>query len=180
MSKQFLLIDRDGTLIVEKNYLSDPDQVELIEGGPEALSKLSAAGWGIVVVTNQAGIGRGYFKQEDMEAVHAKISSLLAPYGVLIDAYYFCPHHPDERCHCRKPNPGMAEQAAVDFGFDPKRSVMVGDKICDINLGRGVGAKTILVRTGYGHEDEKDPNMHADLVINSLADLNDAIASIDF
>ncbi len=178
MSKRFLLLDRDGTLIVDKDYLSDPDQVEFFEGVPEALRVLRNQGWGIIVVTNQSGITRGLFTIAEVKAVHARIEAMLIPYGASIDAFYICPHLPDEGCTCRKPNPGMALQAAEDFGFDPGDAVVVGDKESDLELGRNIGAKTVLVRTGKSAGREGGLSIMADVVINSLADLPSATIAL--
>jgi len=119
VGKPYLLLDRDGTLIVEKNYLSDPSDVEFYEGIPEALQKVQRAGWGILVLTNQSGIGRELMGLHDMQAVNNRIQELLCPLDVRIDAFYYCPHLPNAGCQCRKPNRGMVDQAIQDFGFDP-------------------------------------------------------------
>jgi D-glycero-D-manno-heptose 1,7-bisphosphate phosphatase len=175
MPDRYLLLDRDGTLIVEKNYLSNPDEVEVIPGAAQALKRFQGDGWRIAVLTNQAGIGRGLYKVEDMERVHVRLRSLLSADGVIIDGFYACPHHPADDCRCRKPSPGLVEQAVADLGFDPAEAVIVGDKACDIELGRAVGAKTVLVRTGYGLIEETNPDLKPDFVIDSLADLTDCI-----
>ena len=186
MTRRYLLIDRDGTLIVDRHYLSRPEQVELIPGAGEALRTLADAGWGIAVVTNQSGIARGRFSEEDMHAVHQRIEELLASHGVRIDGFWFCPHGPDDACDCRKPRPGLALQAAGALGFDPASAVVVGDKAIDVELGRAIGARSVLVRTGYGREEERalereaerNPGARPDVVIDSLADLPRAIASL--
>jgi len=172
ISRRFLLIDRDGTLIAEKHYLSDPAGVEVLPGVAQAIRLFKDAGWGVVVVTNQAGVGRGYYSYEDMTRVNDRVRELLNLDGAEIDAFYACPHAPNDDCECRKPKPGMVEQAVADFQFDPANAVVVGDKACDVDLGRNVGAKTVLVRTGYGRQEETTGDVHPDLVVNSLADLN--------
>lgn len=153
-SRRFVLIDRDGTLNVEKNYLSDPDQLELIPGSGAALRELKRLGFGIAVITNQSGIARGYFDMERLEQVHARLRSLLEAEGAAIDGLYLCPHGPGDDCACRKPLPGMVGQAVAEHGFDPARAFVIGDKEADVELGLGVGATTILVRTGYGTRTE--------------------------
>ncbi|MDA8232972.1 MAG: HAD family hydrolase [Magnetospirillum sp.] len=152
--RRFVLIDRDGTINVEKHYLSDPDQLELIPGAAEGIRLLKAAGLGVCVVTNQSGIGRGYFGLDRLEEVHARLKGMLDAEGAGVDGIYICPHGPDEDCACRKPLPGMIEQAAAEHGFDPVRAFVIGDKEADIGMGRAVGATTFLVRTGYGAEHE--------------------------
>ena len=166
-----IVLDRDGTLIHERHYLSHPDQVELLPGVLEGLSRIRSLGLRLVVVTNQSGIGRGYFSPADLEAVHDRLHSLLAEGGVELDAIYHCPHTPEETCPCRKPGTGMIEQAGRDLGFDPKNSVVVGDKPCDIQLGKNVGAITALVRSGYGARRTTLGGCEPDLVIDGIADL---------
>lgn len=151
-SRPFVLIDRDGTLNVEKHYLSDPDQMELLPGAAAALRRLRDAGFGIAVLTNQSGIARGYFSLDRLEEVHARLRALLAAKGVELDGIYLCPHGPDDDCDCRKPLPGMVLQAVAEHGFDPRRAFMVGDKEVDVEMGLAVGATTFLVRTGHGHK----------------------------
>lgn len=147
-----MFVDRDGTLIVEKNYLANPDDVQLIPGSGAALVELRAAGFAVVVVSNQAGVARGYFGEDAVHAVHARIDALLAAEGASIDRYYFCPHHPDfgGPCRCRKPNTGMLEDAARDLDLDLPRSYMVGDRLNDVEAGGRLGVPGLLVRTGYG------------------------------
>ncbi len=153
-----LLVDRDGTIMVDKEYLSDPAKVELICGAGAALRQAREAGYKIAVVSNQSGVARGYHTCEDVEKVNARLKELLEAEGVKVDGFYYCPHHgkkgrvPEftQDCRCRKPSPGMAEQAALECGFDLRRSAVVGDSLVDIGLGRVIGARSILVRTGYG------------------------------
>ncbi len=150
MSKRFVLIDRDGTINVEKHYLSDPDQLELYPGVGAALKQLQDAGFGLAVITNQSGIARGYFDLARLDQIHDRLRALLAAEGVTLDGIYLCPHGPDDDCACRKPLPGMVEQAAAEHGFDPAQGYVIGDKEVDVELGRAVGATTFLVRTGHG------------------------------
>ena len=152
LPRRFVLIDRDGTINVEKHYLSDPDQLQLIDGVAAALRRLGQAGYGIAIITNQSGIARGYFNLERLEQIHARLKAMLAAEGVSIDGIYICPHGPDDDCDCRKPLPGMAEQAMAEHGFDPKLSTVIGDKEVDVELGRAIGAATFLVRTGHGEK----------------------------
>jgi len=172
MSNRFLLIDRDGTLIVEKHYLHDPAQVELIPGAAQALADARTQRWGIVCVSNQAGVGRGYFEESAVHDVNDRIEDLLNARGASIDHYYFCTDHPDLPSTHRKPAPGMALDAAKDFSIDLDTSIVIGDKPADIDLGKAIGAKTILVRTGYGSEHEIAKDCEPDFVIDSLADLS--------
>ena len=148
--RRFILLDRDGTINEERNYLSDPSKVQLIAGAAAALRILQDAGLGLVVVTNQAGVGRGLFDLPSLERVNRRICQLLASEGVYFDGIYFCPHAPQDKCSCRKPQTGLVRQAAKKFGFDPTKAIVVGDRDSDIGLGQNVGATTFLVSTGYG------------------------------
>ncbi|HMJ04819.1 MAG TPA: HAD family hydrolase, partial [Chthoniobacterales bacterium] len=136
------------TLMQEVNYCSKPDQVKVFPGVVEALQKLSERGYLLIVISNQAGIGRGYFNEEDYRAVESELGRQLLP--ALIDASYFCPDHPDRPTQRRKPGVGMLLEAQRDFLIDLSRSFFVGDKAIDIECGRNAGLRTILVRTGYG------------------------------
>lgn len=165
---RFALLDRDGTILAEKHYLKSIDQMELLPGAAEGLRLLAARGFGLIVITNQSGIGRGLVTVEEVEAVHAELRRRLAEEGVKIAAIYYCPHSPAEACDCRKPLTKLAEQARTEFGFDFAESVVIGDKASDIEFGRSLGAQTILVRTGYGREHE--PVTQADAVADTLGD----------
>jgi len=164
----YVILDRDGTLNVEKNYLSDPSQLELLPGAVEGLRLLQSRGFGIVVVTNQSGIGRGYFSEDRLHQIHQRLVDLLNEQGITVDHIYYCPHDPASHCFCRKPQPGLVWQAAVELGFDPRRAFVVGDKPCDIEMGRRVGATTLLVRTGYGSQFSSAEVCEPDYVARNL------------
>jgi len=155
-ARKAVFLDRDGTLIVEKNYLHNPEGVEILPGVVEGLGLLRQHGFGLIVATNQAGVGRGYYSVEAMHAVNERMKALLAEEGIALDALYFCPHAPDEACPCRKPAPGMLEQATCELGISLESSFVIGDKESDILLGKGAGLQTVLVRTGYGAKVEKE------------------------
>jgi len=176
--RRFVLLDRDGTVIVERNYLADTALVELLPGAAEGLRNLAAVGFGLVIVTNQSGIGRGYFDWPTLESVHARMQSLLGAEGVRLDGIYVCPHTPDDSCECRKPKRGLVDQAVARLGFDPAESVVVGDKACDIALGSRIGACTVLLRTGYGAETEASGAATPDYVVDGLADAARVIAAL--
>lgn len=165
----FVLLDRDGTLIEERGYLSDPEGVILIPGAAAALRSLREIGCGLALMTNQAGVGRGLFDLQTLNQIHARMVSLLETEGVALDGIYVCTHHPDEGCPCRKPRLGLMEQAVREFGFDPRASFVIGDKAIDIEFGKNAGAATILVRTGYGREVEAAGTTAADYVVDDLA-----------
>lgn len=147
-----VFLDRDGTLIAEKKDLADPDRVEFIAGAFEALRALRAAGYRIVVVTNQSGIARGVFSLAEYHAVEARIKQSLADGGIQLDGVYFCPHHPDfgGPCECRKPKLGMYREAARNLGLDLAASIYVGDRLRDVQAGLETGGRSIMVQTGYG------------------------------
>jgi D,D-heptose 1,7-bisphosphate phosphatase len=148
-----VFIDRDGTLIVERNYLHDPDLVAFERGAVPALRRLRADGFKIVMITNQSGIGRGYFTESDANAVHDRIDAMLAAEGLAVDGWFMCPHAPDQECDCRKPRPGLGLQAADALGLDLASSFMLGDKASDVAFAAAIGARGALVRTGHGDAD---------------------------
>ena len=153
-------IDRDGVINVEHNYVHRIEDFELIAGVPEGLAQLAAAGYKLVVVTNQAGIARGFYTEADMNRLHEHLRAELAAHDVHIDAIYHCPHHPQGKvaeyaisCDCRKPAPGMLLQAAREMNLDLSASVLVGDKISDIEAGRAAGMRlAVLVRSGHAFD----------------------------
>jgi D-glycero-D-manno-heptose 1,7-bisphosphate phosphatase len=167
-SRPFLLLDRDGTLIVEKNYLSDPEEVEVIPGVIKGLRTLRDKGFRFVVLSNQAGVGRGYYKENDVYAVNNRMLELLSQQGITFDGVFFCPHHPDAGCLCRKPRPGMAYKAMDEIGFSLEKAAFIGDKACDIELGKSLGIPAILVRSGYGKEQEAALTDVADFIANDM------------
>ena len=175
--KPFVFLDRDGTLIAEKNYLADPDGVELIAGAASALRRLRDAGFGIAVVTNQSGIGRGYLTADDLAVIHKRLASLLADEGAGVDAFYVCPHLPEDGCACRKPGVALIERAARDHSIDRARSFFIGDKECDIRCGANAGVRTVLVRTGYGASVEPEVARIADFVAHGLPEAVDLVLS---
>lgn len=152
-----MFLDRDGCLTEEMGYVNHVSRVRLLPRAAEAIKRLNRAAVPAVVVTNQAGIARGYFSPDVLEAVNAEVARQLAQQGARLDGVYVCPHHPREgeppyraRCRCRKPRPGLLLRAARDLAIDLAASVMVGDKISDVAAGQAAGAAGILVLTGYG------------------------------
>ena len=151
-----VFLDRDGTLIVEKNYLHKPEEVEIFPGAGAALKKLSAAGFRLIIVTNQSGIGRGYYTLADAERVNEHLCRELARDGVDFDKIYIAPEAPDQPSRVRKPSPQFLFDARDEFNLNLAESFMVGDKLIDLECGWNAGVKaSILVRTGYGAELER-------------------------
>ena len=156
-----VFLDRDGTLMEEVNYCSDPARVKVFPGVADALQRLKTRGYKLIVISNQAGIGRGYFTEKEYRAVEAELARQVQP--AVFDATYFCPDHPERATDRRKPAPGMVLEAERDHGIDLVRSFFIGDKAIDIECGRNAGLRTILVRTGYGaKETHAAPNWIAD------------------
>jgi histidinol-phosphate phosphatase family protein len=164
-----VFFDRDGTLIHEVHYCSSPEQVRVVEGAVEALQRLSVAGYVLVVVTNQSGIGRGYFTHDDYERVQAEVERLLAP--AVIAATYYDDSTPDTPSDRRKPSPRMIEEAREELGLDLSRSWMVGDKTSDVECGKNAGLRTVLVETGHGAD-------HRDCGADAVAP--DVVRAVDY
>ena len=169
MTRRFVVLDRDGTINEEIGYVLRPDELRLIPGALEALAELRGLGLGLVVVTNQSPIGRGMMTAADLDAIHERLRELLAQGGVALDRIEVCPHRPDDGCACRKPGTLMVERAAEALGFDPREGWVVGDHAGDMGLGRAVGARTILLRTGHGREELEKAGPDADEVADDLA-----------
>jgi histidinol-phosphate phosphatase family protein len=176
-----LFIDRDGTLIKEKEFLSHPDEIEPEEKAVEAIKNARAAGYKIIVISNQSGVARGYFSESTVSEINRHLLRLFAGQGALIDDILYCPHLPDGiiseyavDCDCRKPAPGMIEQACLKHNLNPFHSFVIGDKLTDNDLAAVVGARGILVRTGYGREEEaklKNPYLiKPELIVNTFFD----------
>jgi D-glycero-D-manno-heptose 1,7-bisphosphate phosphatase len=170
VSRPAVFLDRDGTLIEERGYLDRLELLELFPFTADALRLLQRAGFAVVVITNQSAIGRGVIDEPFLARVHAELDTRLVRGGARIDRYYYCPHHPDAGCACRKPKSGLILQACRELDLDPARSFMVGDRWLDVRCGQGAGAKGILVRTGHGgHEEEQGGGgVRADAILNNL------------
>jgi D-glycero-D-manno-heptose 1,7-bisphosphate phosphatase len=140
-----VILDRDGTIIIDRNYLSDPAGLEFLPGAAEGLRGLYEAGYRLVVITNQSGIGRGMFSEARLAEIHDRFVAMVEAAGAHIEAIYYCPHLPDAGCTCRKPAQGLMQQAAADLAFDPAGAVVIGDKESDVEFGRRAGAVTIFI-----------------------------------
>lgn len=158
-----VFLDRDGTICSDVHYMSSPEQFELLPKVAEGIKLLNELGVKVIVVTNQSGIARGYFSEEDLERIHKRMIDELLRRGAKIDAIYYCPHHPNNNCSCRKPRIGMLERAAGDLGLDLNKCLIIGDKKLDIETGRNAGCTTMLIP---GPETEL--NVRADYVAVNL------------
>ncbi len=182
MGRPAVFLDRDGTIIREADYLRSVAQLRLLPGAAAAIRRLNEAGLAVVITTNQSGIARGLLTEADLSEINEALSKRLSARGATIDAIYYCPHHPEvgkppyrRRCRCRKPAPGMLLRAAKDLGLDLARSFSVGDSERDLAAGRKVGARTVLVRTGYGRKTQAAGACEADYLARNLSDAADWI-----
>jgi D-glycero-D-manno-heptose 1,7-bisphosphate phosphatase len=154
-----VFLDRDGTIVVEKGYITVADDIELIPGAAEAIVRLRAGGWKVYVATNQGCVGKGMITEEELGEINFRMVSMLGAEGAELDGIYVCPHHPDGtvsdytmECDCRKPRPGLLERAASENGLDLAECFMIGDTMRDLEAARSAGARGILVLTGHGSD----------------------------
>ncbi|MBA2114533.1 D-glycero-beta-D-manno-heptose 1,7-bisphosphate 7-phosphatase [Bremerella alba] len=185
-----VFLDRDGTINEEVKYLGSPHQLRIIPGAAEAIARLNQVGIPVIVVTNQSGIARGYYSEDDVQDVHNYMDKLLADQGASVTSYYYCPHHPDAivrkyavDCECRKPRIGMLSAAAAQENVSLSQAYVVGDKRSDLRAAVNSGARGILVRTGYGKKTEEELLREAEatgaaLVTNIVDDLAAAVEQI--
>ena len=183
-----IFLDRDGTLNEDVGYLSELSHLTLYPWAIDAVRLFNRAGYAVVVITNQGGIGRGMIRPEFVPELHAVIAERLARAGARVDGWYHCPHHPAALveplkgdCRCRKPEPGMLLDAIADLGLDPTRSWMIGDKWHDVRVGQRVGARGILVRTGWGRleEETRPAGQEVFAICDSLADAAAVVLNAD-
>lgn len=174
-----VFLDRDGTLIEDVGYLDRVERLLIYPWAIDAVRLLNQGGYHVVIITNQAGVARGFFKEAFLAEVHGEIRSRFRTGGARIDGFYYCPHHPDapieeyrQVCDCRKPAPGLVRKASQDLSLDLARSFVVGDRWLDVRLGRAVGARSLLVRTGYGRTEEANgpADVRADHVAENLVE----------
>jgi D-glycero-D-manno-heptose 1,7-bisphosphate phosphatase len=165
ISRSAVFLDRDGTLLEEAGYLDRLDRLVFFPYSVDAVRLLNRANVSVVIVTNQAGIARGIFKEAFVEEAHRHITARLSAGGARVDRFYYCPHHPEavieqyrKSCDCRKPQPGLLRQAAKDLDLALDRSFVIGDRWHDLEAGQRVGARGVLVRTGYGRTEEASPS----------------------
>jgi len=162
-------------LIEERGYVYRPEEVVLLPQATEGVKGFKALGLEVVILTNQSGIGRGFYTEADYDKTMVRLFDLLKEKQAAVDASYFCPHAPWERCPCRKPSPGMAERAALELSIDLSRSFVVGDKASDMELAGAIGARGILVRTGWGSKTEQSGTPLWDAVVDDLVEAAEVI-----
>jgi len=175
-----IFMDRDGTVSEEIGYMYDAGLYKVFSYAGPAIRKINEHGMKAVLITNQSGVGRGYFDEASVGKVHTILQAELAAHQAKLDAIYICPHHPDAGCDCRKPNPGMLLQAQRELDIDLTQSFVIGDKCIDIETAHNVGAKGILVLTGYGQEERekyRTKERQPDFIANDLMEAVDAIIS---
>lgn len=188
MSVKVAFLDRDGTINVEKGYISNPADIELIPGSAEAVRAFVKAGYVVFGVSNQSGVARGYYTLKDALEVNHRVMELLSAEHADVKEIFICPHHPNGalpeyavRCLCRKPSTGMVKIALEKFDLTPTEMVVVGDKICDVELGKNAGARTALVSTGFGTGDmetiKKNGGPHPDFFAKDLLEASRLLLS---
>jgi histidinol-phosphate phosphatase family protein len=171
MLHRAVFLDRDGTIAKDVHYCRRVEDLEILPHVPDAIRLLNQARYKVVVITNQSGIARGYFTQETLSSIHEKMKAELKEHGAFIDAIYVCPHHPDEGCQCRKPNPTLLTRAATDIGLALDQSYMIGDDPKDVGAGRAAGCRTVWLSADHNHQSDS-PAVPCD---HTAADLLEAI-----
>ncbi len=161
-----VFLDRDGTICRDVHYMRSPEQFELLPGAAEGIKLLNELGVKVIVATNQSGVARGYFTEETLKKIHERMVEELSREGAKVDAIYYCPHHPDDNCECRKPKIGMLERAVRDFGLNLGKCFIIGDKKLDVETGQNAGCTSVLI-TGP----ETEPEVKAD---HAAANLREA------
>ena len=164
---KFVVLDRDGTIVIDRNYLSDPDGLQFLPGAAEGLQAMTRQGWRLIVITNQSGVGRGLFPLERLQQMNRRLAQMFDSSGARLERIYYCPHRPEDECDCRKPKLKLMQQAASELGFDPADAVVIGDKNSDVEFGRQARATTMLIADAAGAADATVP-IAADYVVRDL------------
>jgi D-glycero-D-manno-heptose 1,7-bisphosphate phosphatase len=171
-----VFLDRDGTVNEEVGYLSQPENIRILPDVPNAIRLLKEAGYKVLVITNQSGVARGYYTEDDVQLINKKINEQLMQSGASIDGFFYCPHHPDGiiakysyTCKCRKPESGMILEAADKFSLDLTKSFIIGDKLSDLQMAESLGARAVLVLTGYGEREKEKYRNNSSFVIHYIA-----------
>lgn len=177
MKQRAVFLDRDGTIMEDTNYVGSVDRVVLIDDAATALKRLREAGYRLFIITNQSGVGRGFFSREAVDQIHTHLDAEFARAQVAFDRYYVCPHHPEDGCACRKPQPKHLLDAAAAYDLDLARCYMIGDRASDVQAGQRAGTRSILVLTGAGRETQARGEVAPDFVAADLAAAVDWILS---
>jgi D-glycero-D-manno-heptose 1,7-bisphosphate phosphatase len=164
--RRFVILDRDGTMVVDRHYLSDPNGLTFLPRAAEGLRSMYEQGCRLVVISNQSGVGRGMFSIEALERMNVKLMEMVSQAGARLERIYFCPHRPEEACPCRKPRTQLMADAAGELGFDPRQAVVIGDKPSDVEFGRNSGAVTLLIDSDPSSERAR--SARADHVVRDL------------
>jgi len=175
ISDRVVVLDRDGTIVVDRNYLDDPAALEFEPGAVDGLRSLYAQGYRLVVVTNQSGIGRGLFSEQRLHEIHDRLCVMAESVGVRLEGIYYCPHTPEDGCQCRKPSIALLNQAAAELRFDPSSAVVIGDKLSDVEFGRRASATTILIAKKMP---EIDSAVKPDYVVSNLIQAGQIIVGL--
>jgi D-glycero-D-manno-heptose 1,7-bisphosphate phosphatase len=180
-----IFLDRDGTINDEVDFLTNPDELHLIDGSAEAIAEANKLGCKVVVITNQSGVARGFLTEQRLKSIHEALETSLQRHNARVDAIYYCPHHPTlgnapyrKDCDCRKPKTGMLDRAAKKFGIDLKESFVIGDRLLDMQTAQAAGATSILVLTGYGREELELCRIHGIQIDHVAADLREAMRHV--
>ena len=174
----WVLVDRDGTLIESVHYLSDPTEVKLFPQTVPSLQTFARLGLKVAVITNQSGIGRRIYSETDMNAVNDQMVALMNAGGAGVDGIFHCPHIPEDHCLCRKPATELAQNAADQFGFKVEHSVVIGDNISDVEMGWHLGVPSMLVRTGLGSQYEAQVNSAGGIVVDDILQAAETIETM--
>jgi len=183
MKNKAVFLDRDGTINIDVHYLDDPDNFTMYPGVGEGVKTLKDHGFKIIIITNQSGIGRGYFSEAQLSAIHERMIDIFRNYDVRVDDIFYCPHHPDDQCSCRKPHTGLFEKAILRHDIDAARSFMIGDKSLDIEAGKKMGTKTILIPEPHVRNtvllDLKTWKIQPDLIADNFRDAVEWVITTD-
>jgi D-glycero-D-manno-heptose 1,7-bisphosphate phosphatase len=174
MNDKVVILDRDGTMVIDRGYLDDPAGLEFLPGAADGLRSLYSQGYRLVVITNQSGVGRGLFSIERVHAMNARLERMVEEAGAKLERIYFCPHAPDAGCDCRKPALRLLTQAEAELGFEPDSAIVIGDKESDVEFGRRAGAVTILIAKP---DLRLSSSTAPDYVVENLKDAADIISS---
>ena len=176
----FIILDRDGVINFDSDhYIKNPDEWIAIPGSLEAIAQLNRAGYRVLVATNQSGVARGYYSLETLDEIHEKMQRELAEVGGHVEEIFFCPHHPDEKCQCRKPQPGLFQNMAKKYQINLADTFFVGDNLSDVQVAKVVGCKPLLVMTGKGAQMlEKNPELKTVKSFSNLAEAVDYILNV--